>query len=146
MLMLVPANTLVNWGNEIVKWTGDLPSPLQFFNLGEANKHYYQQKIKEWQQKGGIIFMSEALFRRWCKVIALVKIDVLVLDEAHTMLKNSATKVSKELQKIKTKRRILLTGTPLQNNVTEFYQLVDFVRPGAIDGAKSQGAFEAKYR
>lgn len=72
--------------------------------------------------------------------------DVLVLDEAHAMIKHSKNKCSKILRQMTTERRILLTGTPLQNNVTEYFQLIDCVRPGAIPGVQSEKDFEIKYR
>ena len=57
--------------------------------------------------------------------------DILVCDEGH-VLKNDRTKLFKALFEIETKRRILLTGTPLQNNLKEYYILVNFLRPGFL--------------
>lgn len=52
------------------------------------------------------------------EMLNLLQPDILVLDESHTMLKNSNTKLYTRLHEIKTRRRLLLTGTPLQNNVS----------------------------
>jgi len=71
--------------------------------------------------------------------------SILVVDEAHTVLKNSTNKAFKTLQKIKTPRRILLTGTPLQNNVSEYYRMVEFAKPGVV-GVNSEAEFERLYR
>lgn len=79
------------------------------------------------------------------ELVSTAQPDILVVDEAHTMLKNSEKKVFANLKDIRTKRRILLTGTPLQNNVTEYFQMVEFVRPGAV-GVKSVAEFETEYR
>lgn len=149
VLMIVPCNTLSNWGNEVTKWTGDLGSRIRWYNLGKCSPGYREAEIKTWKREGGIMFMNEQLFLRkgqYDMILKEAQPEVLVLDEAHTMLKNSNTKISKTLRQIKTKRKILLTGTPLQNDVTEFYQLVNYVRPGAIRGVKSEGDFETKYR
>ena len=67
---------------------------------------------------------------------------VVVLDEAHLMLKNNKSEISKALGALQTKRRIALTGTPLQNNLKEFYQIADWIKPGCLGTERS---FEWKF-
>lgn len=62
--------------------------------------------------------------------------DVVVADEAH-MIRNPNSKTTKAMAELKTKRRIALTGSPLQNNLMEYYCMVNFVRPGFL-GSPSQ--------
>jgi hypothetical protein len=57
--------------------------------------------------------------------------DVLVVDEGHR-LKNAASKLSAALGAVSATMRLLLTGTPLQNNLQELWALLDFVMPGAF--------------
>jgi SNF2 family DNA or RNA helicase len=147
VLMLVPVNTITNWEDEMERWTGSIPRPLKRTNLGKVTAGYRKEEIQKWSKDGGVLFMNEELFLRVSACIGdEAQPDVLVLDEAHTMLANSNTKCSRVLQGIQTKRRILLTGTPLQNNVTELYRLVNFVQPGAIDGIENENEFERRYR
>ncbi|KAE8699169.1 Protein CHROMATIN REMODELING 20 [Hibiscus syriacus] len=57
--------------------------------------------------------------------------DILVCDEAHT-IKNTRADTTQALKQVKCQRRIALTGSPLQNNLMEYYCMVDFVREGFL--------------
>jgi transcriptional regulator ATRX len=58
------------------------------------------------------------------------------------MLKNKKSEISKALSALQTKRRIALTGTPLQNNLTEYYRMADWIKPGCLG---SETSFESKF-
>ena len=67
--------------------------------------------------------------------------DLVVLDEGH-VLKNVGSGIAAAVQQLKTRRRLVLTGTPLQNNLGEYQCMVDCVRPGFLGG---RGDFSERF-
>ena len=59
-------------------------------------------------------------------------IGLIICDEGHR-LKSAGAKTTQALQSLNTARRIILSGTPIQNELSEFHAMVDFVNPGLLD-------------
>ncbi|XP_047582485.1 DNA repair and recombination protein RAD54B isoform X3 [Lutra lutra] len=94
-------------------------------------------------QKEGIIFlyecvmgMSYEMLLRSLDQIKSVKFDLLICDEGHR-LKNSTIKTTTALISLSCEKRIILTGTPVQNDLQEFFALIDFVNPGILGSLSS---------
>lgn len=66
----------------------------------------------------------------------LLNPHILVLDEGH-VIKNAETKLHNVIKTIPTKRRIILTGTPMQNNLWEFYHEISIIKPNFLGTKKS---------
>lgn len=60
---------------------------------------------------------------------------MVVCDEGHR-LKNAEIKTSQSVRMLKTTRRVILSGTPIQNDLSEFYAMVDYVNPGILGSVK----------
>jgi transcriptional regulator ATRX len=160
ILVVVPANTLVNWQNEFIKWINQLQMPkirINVLNDVTGTAAYRDSIIKDkWFNRGGILLSSDKKLLRFLKpVMSDKKVStpryeaffspgpcVVVVDEAHLFLKSSRTEMSKLLEMIETKRRIALTGTPLQNNLMEYYRMANWVKADCLGPPKE---FERMY-
>ncbi|EDO32522.1 predicted protein, partial [Nematostella vectensis] len=116
------------------------------FLLGDNQKSTVARAkvIGEWNESGGVLLIGYELYRilalstpcmasNKCIQKALCKPgpDLVICDEGHR-IKNNQANISHALKKIKTRRRVVLTGYPLQNNLVEYWCMVDFVRPNFL--------------
>jgi len=74
---------------------------------------------------------SYEMLVRYVEEIEKINFDLMICDEGHR-LKNTNTNTSISLNQIKCKRKVLLSGTPIQNELAEFFALIDFVNPGIL--------------
>ncbi|GAB0100972.1 DNA repair and recombination protein RAD54B [Sergentomyia squamirostris] len=125
ILIVCPSSLTENWNREITKWLCEE----RVYAFVVDGKH----KVKDFSVSGNMpfIILSYEMVASHIGVLEGMIFDVLVCDEGHR-LKNSDTKVVQLLQQIDCKRRIILTGTPIQNDLHEFYCLVSFVQPDIL--------------
>ena len=125
VLLVVPLNTIANWENEFEKWL-DFEPTVDIYNLSSYEKQARPRLIQKWQARGGVLLLGNKTFPK----LNALKPDILVLDEAHTMVSSKETQCFRALSAVQSKRKILLTGSPFQNNLSEFYNMCEFIRPG----------------
>ena len=150
-LIVCPLNTVLNWQHEVQMWLEDNEVQLEVFELASVKVNETRAKLLEnWHEDGGIMIIGYEMFRNLsqgstCRSKKLKKIftttlvdpgpDFVVCDEGH-ILKNDSSALSKAMNTIKTRRRIVLTGTPLQNNLVEYHCMVNFVKPSLLGTRK----------
>lgn len=124
-LLLVPKSTLNNWLNEFSKW---LPSCNAFVLHGDAAER--KELIKSILTPGKFDVCITSYEICLIEKGSLSKIDwsYLVIDEAHR-IKNENSILSQIIRLFSTQHRLLLTGTPLQNNLHELWALLNFLLP-----------------
>ncbi|XP_017780427.1 PREDICTED: SWI/SNF-related matrix-associated actin-dependent regulator of chromatin subfamily A containing DEAD/H box 1 homolog isoform X2 [Nicrophorus vespilloides] len=129
-LVVVPASTLENWMNEFGRWCPELRVLLYYGSAEERRS--YRFMFAEGKHKDFDVVLttynmvSSSPEER--KMFRVTPMHYVIFDEAH-MLKNMNTQRYETLARIKAAKRILLTGTPLQNNLLELMSLLIFVMP-----------------
>ncbi|KCV73105.1 hypothetical protein H696_00650 [Fonticula alba] len=138
-LVICPATLVRNWEREFRKWLGD--QRVRTYVLGAGSQ---TTSLEEFNRTTvySVLIVGYEKFRQVAKDIVDSKVDLVVLDEGHR-LKNSNVDISKAIRLIPTTRRIILSGTPVQNNLAEFHALVDVVNPTILgDYALFKRVFE----
>uniref|UniRef100_A0A8D0ARY3 ATP-dependent helicase ATRX n=1 Tax=Sander lucioperca TaxID=283035 RepID=A0A8D0ARY3_SANLU len=135
-LVVCPLNTILNWVSEFKKWQNNMGKDKVTVTELATKKHPAERlrALQRWQSDGGVMIMGYEMYRilsqaekmnEECKkelqsILVDPGPDFVVCDEGH-ILRNEVTKISKSLNAIKTQRRVVLTGTPLQNNLNEYH-------------------------
>ncbi|CDW54643.1 DNA repair and recombination protein RAD54B [Trichuris trichiura] len=128
VLLLAPCSLLANWKNEILKWTKvDKRSQAQLLLL-QSGRDIDPNRL---YRRNSILLTSYEMFIRHERLFKQCAIDLLICDEAHR-LKNAFAKCSTLLYQLSVDKRILLTGTPVQNNLLELYSLCDLASPAVL--------------
>ncbi|XP_069723865.1 transcriptional regulator ATRX isoform X2 [Phaenicophaeus curvirostris] len=152
-LVVCPLNTALNWLNEFEKWQEGLEDDekLEVCELATVKRPQERSyMLQRWQDEGGVMIIGYEMYRnlaqgRNVKSRKLKEIfnkalvdpgpDFVVCDEGH-ILKNEASAVSKAMNSIRSRRRIILTGTPLQNNLIEYHCMVNFIKENLLGSIK----------
>ncbi|KXN85489.1 putative helicase mot1 [Leucoagaricus sp. SymC.cos] len=124
-LIICPPTLTGHWYYEILKYVDNLKPVLYTGNSRERTKlisrlHQYDVVITSYEVVRNDIANLEHLSWLYC-----------ILDEGH-VIKNAKTKLTKAVKCIRAQHRLVLSGTPIQNNVLELWSLFDFLMPGFL--------------
>ncbi|XP_073335195.1 transcriptional regulator ATRX-like isoform X2 [Pagrus major] len=157
-LVVCPLNTILNWINEFKQWQDNMErDEVKVTELATVKDPPERLRaLKRWQRDGGVMIMGYEMYRNLSlgqkitdevlkKEMKSVLVDpgpdFVVCDEGH-ILRNEASNISKAMYAIKTRRRVVLTGTPLQNNLIEYHCMVNFIKMNLLG---SLGEFRNRF-
>ncbi|CAB3379300.1 Hypothetical predicted protein [Cloeon dipterum] len=130
-IVIVPKSTLANWMNEFKKWC---PSLRAVCLIGDQNARtvFIRETLMpgEWD----VCVTSYEMIIKEKSVFKKFNWRYMVIDEAHR-IKNEKSKLSEIVREFKTTNRLLLTGTPLQNNLHELWSLLNFLLPDVFNSS-----------
>ncbi|KAF2760128.1 DNA repair protein, SNF2 family [Pseudovirgaria hyperparasitica] len=131
-----PSSLVRNWANELVKWLGkDAINP--FAIDGKASKEELTQQLRQWKIASGrtvtrpVIIVSYETLRLNVGELSDTPIGLLLCDEGHR-LKNGESQTFTALNSLNVQRRVILSGTPIQNDLSEYFALLNFANPNYL--------------
>ncbi|XP_057661127.1 chromatin-remodeling complex ATPase chain Iswi isoform X2 [Diorhabda carinulata] len=130
-IVIVPKSTLSNWMAEFKKWAPSLRA-VCLIGDQEARSTFIRDVLMpgEWD----VCVTSYEMCIKEKSVFKKFNWRYMVIDEAHR-IKNEKSKLSEILREFKTTNRLLLTGTPLQNNLHELWALLNFLLPDVFNSS-----------
>lgn len=131
-MVISPKSTLTNWMNEIKKWCPSL-KPICLIGNQEA-RNEIKNKILESPSSFDVLVTSYEMVIREKSTLKKFHWGYIVIDEAHR-IKNEKSKLSEIIREFKSTNRLLLTGTPLQNNLHELWALLNFLLPDVFNSS-----------
>ncbi len=132
-LIVAPTSVVTNWQRELEKFAPSLKVALWH----GADRKDQADEVRESE----VIITSYALLRRDEDFLTTLDLTYAILDEAQH-IKNPMSATAAAAKKLRAKRRLALTGTPIENRLSEIWSIFDFVSPGLL-GALDR--FEAKF-
>ena len=131
-LIVCPASLVYNWQHEIKKFTPQLKCELA---VGiKPDRERVTSEIDE--EKTDIIITSYDLLRRDAELYKYLSFECMIIDEAQ-FIKNPTTQVAKTVKGIKASFKAALTGTPIENRLSELWSIFDYCMPGYLFNYKS---------
>ncbi|KAF7009978.1 hypothetical protein CFC21_024457 [Triticum aestivum] len=127
-MIIAPLSTLSNWVNEISRFVPSLTGLIYHGDKVARAEIRRKFRPKTVGPDFPIIITSYEMAMSDAKFLARYKWKYVVVDEGHR-LKNSKCKLLRKLKRIPMANKLLLTGTPLQNNLAELWSLLNFILP-----------------
>lgn len=125
-----------NWANELDKWLGKgTVTPLAVD--GKGTKEQMLAAVRQFASAHGrsvtkpVLIVSYETLRTNVVELAKCPIGLLLCDEGHR-LKNSDSQTFQALDSLQVQRRVILSGTPIQNDLSEYFSLLNFANPGLL--------------
>ena len=125
-LLVCPTSVINNWEREVEKFAPKLNTLIHHGSQREQGKSF----IKQAEDKQ-LVITSYSLVQRDLKTLSRIEWQGIVLDEAQN-IKNPTAKQSQAVREIPAGFRIALTGTPVENRLTELWSILDFLNPGFL--------------
>jgi non-specific serine/threonine protein kinase len=151
VLIVMPASLLANWKTEAARFTPDLrvgvlhPSDAGYRGIGNREEGTGNREcgpLEEYIRRFDLVLTTYGQFTR-LENLRKLPFAAVIADEAQA-IKNPGSGQSKALRSVVSPRRLALTGTPVENRMSDLWSIFDFINPGLLGGLKSFQTATAK--
>lgn len=125
-LIICPMSVMVNWKKEIYKF-----APTLSVHIHHGSERLKKEELHKKMKDINLIISSFSTIRNDEKIFEDFEFDTIIIDEAQN-IKNPFTKQSISINKLKSLNKFCLTGTPIENRLSEFWAIMNFVNPGLL--------------
>jgi len=136
-LLVAPTSVIGNWQKEIARFAPQLSTLIHHGPDREQDAAAFGARVAP----HAMVITSYALVRKDQKLLAAIDWHRVVLDEAQN-IKNPQAEQSKAVFKLPARHRLALTGTPVENRLTDLWSIFNFVHPGYLD---TQARFRKRF-
>ncbi|MFO0692956.1 MAG: SNF2-related protein [Polyangiales bacterium] len=126
-LVVAPTSVVPNWAREVEKFAPSLKTVVW--------QGSDRQSLRAELEDADVMITSYALMRRDEELLAELDFRYVILDEAQH-IKNPLSQTARAAKRLKSERRLALTGTPIENRLSEIWSIFDFVAPGLLGSLK----------
>eukprot|EP01080_Neovahlkampfia_damariscottae_P003207 gene3207-5523_t len=137
ILIMSPLNVLKHWEkefNKVMNWTNE-KNRIKIYDISTfKTSNTRLEALQEWKKESGVLLCTYEFFRNcrfdqsFYELLFKPGPSLVILDEGHR-IKHYEAQISKSISEIATLKRIILTGYPFQNNLIEYYTMINFVQP-----------------
>ncbi|KAG9004846.1 TATA-binding protein-associated factor mot1 [Tulasnella sp. JGI-2019a] len=124
-LIICPPTLTGHWYHEILKYVDNL-KPIQYVGTSR-----FRSQLSATLSKYDVVITSYDVVRNDVATLSSMNWHYCILDEGH-IIKNPKTMLTKAVKSMRANHRLILSGTPIQNNVLELWSLFDFLMPGFL--------------
>jgi SNF2 family DNA or RNA helicase len=128
-LLVVPTSVVGNWHHEAERFAPELRVTIHHGPSRPQGQAFVESSLNS-----DMVVTTYALANRDQELLSAIKWGRLVLDEAQ-FIKNPAAKQAQAVRQIPAAKRVALTGTPVENRLSELWSIMDFLNPGYLGPA-----------
>jgi non-specific serine/threonine protein kinase len=138
-LLVVPASLVANWKAEIERFVPDLK--VLYAHPSETPASEWAARLEDGRGKArpDLVITSYGVLQR-TEVLRKRTWSLAALDEAQAV-KNPATRQARAVKEVQAPRRVVLTGTPVENRLSDLWSIFDFLNPGLLGSARAFGNY-----